>query len=225
MFDYWRKRRAPRVALPDASAPRDFFTRIYDKNLWTGKESLSGIGSEGEAAAQKIDIFQTLLNEFGITSLLDLGCGDFYWMQEIAPGLQRYHGVDVVKHVVRRNQLRYGSRKITFQCIDLSNPRDQQRLKPRDFDLVTTLDVFGHLLNEEVDSLLRFILDDLDVTYWLVTNRRDGESADYLTRPKSRHEGIDLEAHPRMQERGLRRVWQTPAAFPGDYFDLYELRG
>lgn len=224
MFDYLRQLFAPREELPDESEPRNYFTRIYDKNLWSGEESLSGIGSEGEPAAQKVELFHTLIDEFGVSSLLDLGCGDFYWMQDIAPLFTRYHGVDVVKHIVRRNQRRYGRNQVTFQCIDLATAKGQRQLKFTNPDMVATLDVFGHLLNPEVDALLSFILNDLDARYWLLTNRRDEHSADYLTHPKSRHEGIDLAAHPLMLARNPRRLWQVGASFPDDYFELYELQ-
>jgi hypothetical protein len=65
------------------------------------------------------------------------------------------------------------------------------------FDLVTALDVFGHMLNAEVDGLLHFILNESGTRLFLVTNRRDATSQDYLKREKTRHEGIDLTSHTR----------------------------
>ena len=164
-----------------------------------------------------------MIAENGITSILDLGCGDLYWMKEIIPLIEYYHGIDVVKRLVKQNKELYGGQKVTFQCLDLSNAKHQKRLTVRVVDLIVCLDVFGHLLNSEVDSLLEFILYEITARFFLVTNRREPGSLDYLNHEKTRNEGIDLEQHPLFVKRQPNRLKQIPGLYPNDFFELYDL--
>ena len=216
--------RSPSTVPPDdMSRPGEFFAHVYENNYWGGQASRSGVGSEGAFAEQKVAIIEEIAADFAVSSILDLGCGDVHWMRELQPHFRRYHGVDIVEPLIASNQSRFGSERVSFQCLDLSDPRQQARLAIRDPDLVVCLDVFGHLLNTEVDSLLRLIIEGLNAKLFLVTNRREPGSADYLKREKSRHEGIDLEHHPVFVRRGPRRVKQVPGLYPNDWFDLYDL--
>lgn len=201
--------------------PKKYFSKVYSRNLWEGKNSRSGQGSEGEFAIQKKKILGEIIKDYKIESILDIGCGDFYWMREVVQLVQKYHGVDVVDDLVRNNIKEYGCENVTFQCLDVSLSADQARLSARNADLIICLDVFGHLLNKEVDSLLRFILCDLDSQYILLTNRREEGSADYLKRRKSRLEGIDLEYHPCFVEAKLDLVTRSEGKFPNDFYDCY----
>jgi hypothetical protein len=207
----------------DALKPRDYFSQVFKRNSWGGRQSKSGPGSEGAFAQQKITLIKDMMTGYGVSSILDFGCGDFSWMAEVAPGLGRYHGVDVVKKLTDKNTRRFGSPTISFQCLDLSDPAEQRLLAVKNADLLTCFDVFGHLLNREVDSLLQFIFSGCAVKFILVTNRRDAESARYLVREKSRFEGIDLERHPLFIERRPQRLKRVPGLYPDDYFDLYRL--
>jgi len=221
-------RRSQTPAAGGPGEPKSFFTDVYRNNTWGGLESRSGQGSEGELAAQKVALFRQVIADFRITSMLDLGCGDFHWMRDVAPLLSRYHGVDVVADLIEANRNRYanaqGSEHVSFQCLDLSNAADQRQLQLRKVDLVVCLDVIGHMLNREVDALLRFILGKLEARYFLVADRRDERSTEYLVREKSRYEGIDIEFHPVFEQHAPRRVLQQAALLPGDVYDLYELR-
>lgn len=208
----------------DSLSPREFFTTIYRDNCWNGQSSRSGPGSEGDFAAQKIKLLREVLSSFSITSILDLGCGDCHWMKELARFVPRYHGVDVVESMIQQNQKLFGNAQVTFQCLDVTDPNQQQSLLLKDADLVLCLDVFGHLLSREVDSLLTFILHGLKSRLFLVTNRREAGSADYLRREKSRSEGIDIEQHPLLLTTQPKRLHQFPALYPKDFFDLYQLK-
>lgn len=208
----------------DSLSPQDYFTTIYRENCWNGQASRSGPGSEGDFAAQKIKLLREVLSSFSIASILDLGCGDCHWMKELARSVPRYHGVDVVQSMIQHNQEQFGSDQVTFQCLDVTDPAQQPRLLLKEVDLVVCLDVFGHLLAREVDSLLSFILHGLKAKLLLVTNRREPGSTDYLRREKSRKEGIDLEQHPLFLTTQPSRLRQFPALYPMDFFDLYQLR-
>jgi hypothetical protein len=49
--------------------------------------------------------------------LLDIGCGDFTWMQHVDLGAD-YIGIDVVPSVISANENAFGSMTRTFHCID-----------------------------------------------------------------------------------------------------------
>jgi len=132
----------------DDTPPGKYFSWIYAHNAWGGTKSKSGEGSEGAFAAQKVSILKEILPEYHISTVLDLGCGDFFWMKDIVPLVSRYHGVDVVPEVVVQNQQQYGGPSVSFQCLDLSSHGDQTRLDFREPDLVICFDIFGHLLNK-----------------------------------------------------------------------------
>ena len=210
-------RRLTGVPSDDEKNNRRFFEQVYRRNFWGGKASRSGEGSEGSFAEQKVALLSAIVEEFEVASQLDIGCGDFHWMQHVAPRLDRYLGIDLVAAMVDRNQRAHGGDGIGFMQADLSKRgagRDSV-VAAGPFDLVTALDVFGHMLNDEVDGMLDFILNESGARLFLVTNRRDATSRDYLSRPKSRHEGIDLTAHPLFVRRAPRCVRQVPALLSG----------
>jgi hypothetical protein len=59
------------------------FTNIYDTRAWHSKESISGNGSELIQTEQIINELPVLLKKYNITSMLDIPCGDFNWMQHV----------------------------------------------------------------------------------------------------------------------------------------------
>jgi hypothetical protein len=209
---------------------RDIFTRIYMQNTWGGRVSRSGTGSEGDFATQKIGLLRNLIEQLEISSILDIGCGDMYWMRDVisvqgSRPILRYLGIDVVPDVIAVNQRSYGTEHARFLAGDLTQPgRDAAldlRLTAEPWDLVMVLDVFGHLINAEVDAMLDCLFNRCRARYLLVTNRR-GAGA-YLTREKSRLEGIDVSLHPHFIQRRPATVRSFPALFPGDFFDVYDL--
>ena len=53
------------------------YTEIYTKNYWGDLESVSGPGSNLEQSLRDRDALPSLLNEFGVSSILDVPCGEF----------------------------------------------------------------------------------------------------------------------------------------------------
>ena len=86
---------------------KEYFTKVYMQNSWGGMLSRSGPGSEGDYASQKVELLKEIITEYGINSILDIGCGDLYWMKEIVPLLGNYHGVDVVEELVKVNKKQF----------------------------------------------------------------------------------------------------------------------
>jgi len=135
------------ASLPVAEA----FESVYQKNLWGGRagEFYSGTGSDPEAT----DAYCTLVREFilarQITSVVDLGCGDFRVGQKLlAPGTS-YVGVDVVPSLIERNSREFGAKNVKFQVV---NAIDE---KPPAADLCLIRQVLQHLSNQQILAVLQ----------------------------------------------------------------------
>ena len=59
------------------------FGQYYSENHWGNSETVSGNGSTLEQTQVVRSVLPTLLADLGVSSLLDLPCGDFYWMRHL----------------------------------------------------------------------------------------------------------------------------------------------
>jgi len=98
---------------------REVFTDIYNDNTWLGSDSISGRGSEGEEIKIISQALPVLLKQFNISSMLDIPCGDFHWMQNIDIGDVEYTGADIVTELVQSNIDKYKNDKIRFISLNL----------------------------------------------------------------------------------------------------------
>lgn len=137
------------AALASQRSSEEIFSDIYARNAWGGKngEFYSGVGSEDS------ELFAAIVNrhidEHGIRSVVDLGCGDFRVGQQIArPGIN-YIGVDVVAALVERNQAMFGSGSVSFKQCDLVAD------DPPAADLCIIRQVLQHLSNEQIGQVLK----------------------------------------------------------------------
>lgn len=105
------------------------FDRIYRDNLWNGEESRSGPGSGTSATAHLARNLDVLVEALDIESVLDVGCGDGFWM----PDLPGYVGFDASRVAVMLARKRHPHR--TFV----------NRMPSQAFDLVILRDVIQHL--------------------------------------------------------------------------------
>ena len=94
-------------------------SKIYKKNLWKGQDSLSGEGSDAPHVGTISDALPGLFNEFNITTLLDIPCGDFFWMKNVDLTGVEYFGADLVKPLVQENIKKYQKDRVAFQLLDL----------------------------------------------------------------------------------------------------------
>jgi SAM-dependent methyltransferase len=127
------------------------FSRIYDEGLWGKTSELdSGPGSRQEFIAAYCEaIEEHVIRPFGVTRLVDIGCGDFRVGRELARRVVRYTGVDVVPKLIERNQAEFGSGAVGFQCLDAT------KTAPPEADACAIRQVLQHLTNEEVRAVLR----------------------------------------------------------------------
>lgn len=142
---------------------KDLFTEYYNNNSWSGKESVSGPGSDYEQTKYLIPELQVLLKDLNIKSILDVPCGDFNWMRRVDLDGIKYLGGDIVNKMINVNNRKYGSKNISFQLIDVVNDT-----LPK-VDLVMVRDCFVHLPNKDILSAINNIIDS-ESKYLLTTN-------------------------------------------------------
>lgn len=154
-----------RRSLFDASAP-EIFTAIYQDNLWANPESRSGWGSTlaGANGTGKIArAIEQILEEFDITTIVDVPCGDMNWFPDINLRGASYLGVDIVPDLIARNRTRYGTEEMKFACEDLT-----ARVPPP-ADLIIVRDLLIHLTNTQAKSCIGNIVAS-GARYLLISN-------------------------------------------------------
>lgn len=98
------------------------FQQIYDHDGFLGGgESASGGGSTVWVTRVLRRELPVLLKRTGITSMLDIPCGDFNWMQHVALPEIKYTGGDIVPDLIALNQKKYASEMRNFERLDLLN--------------------------------------------------------------------------------------------------------
>jgi SAM-dependent methyltransferase len=177
---------------------RDVFSKIYQYNMWGRGDGqfYSGYGSEQTVTAPYVAAVRTFIAGHAITSIVDVGCGDFrVGAQLLGPGI-RYHGVDVVPALIRHHTATHGSETVQFSCLDATSE------ELPDGDLCLIRQVLQHLTNAEI----RRALDRCrKFPYLIVTEhiaspeRMTAPNAEHVHGPNTRSEagsGVVLDAPP-----------------------------
>ncbi len=154
-------------SLVRARVPADkIFTTYYRQNKWRGRESVSGVGSDPEHTRAIEARLPELFAEYAVTSVLDIPCGDFAWMQRVPLNGIDYLGADIVAPLVQANSESYRREGIRFQRLDLIvDPL------PR-VDLVICRDCLVHLSFADARAALANIVAS-GSTYLLTTTFTD----------------------------------------------------
>jgi hypothetical protein len=87
---------------------RKRFQLIWAFDLWGGGASRSGRASSLDATRRLRAGLPSTLTKLGVTTLLDVPCGDFNWMSEVDLGDVTYVGIDIVPQIVERNRSHFG---------------------------------------------------------------------------------------------------------------------
>jgi 2-polyprenyl-3-methyl-5-hydroxy-6-metoxy-1,4-benzoquinol methylase len=129
------------VFLERVAEERRIFEEIYAKSEWG-----QGSGNGSHPAATRD--YRAFLEQFvvmnEVTSIVDVGCGDWQSSRYISFNGARYAGFDVVKSVVDINRTKFGSNAVSFDIM----PDDPRRLP--DADLLIIKDVLQHLTNDQI---------------------------------------------------------------------------
>jgi hypothetical protein len=189
---------------------RGIFTSIYRHNGFYGKGSVSGPGSEIEQTRVLIAGLPPLFRELGLSSVLDIPCGDFYWMKTVDLGEIAYTGADIVEELIAQNRAKYAGRRVRFECLDLIRDRLPS------VDLIFCRDCLIHLSNEDALRALRNICDS-GARYLLTTTFTDREANVDIETGQARI--LNLQAAPFLLPQPLRVINEQCTERNGAYPD------
>lgn len=151
LFDIIRPGSAIKGRMLEASTRRELFSAIYDRGLWqhnVQETPGSGEGSSLQSTALVRAALPTVLNDLGVETLVDLGCGDFTWMRTVNLS-QEYKGVDVVPSVIEANTLNFANARRSFFCLDAAED------ELPDGDAILCREILFHLSFADIRSVLR----------------------------------------------------------------------
>jgi SAM-dependent methyltransferase len=154
--------------------PAQRFTTIYETHFWVDDESRSGGGSNLYATEKIRKAIPGLFLKYGVRSVLDIPCGDFFWFREMKLDLDSYIGGDIVSPLIASVAEKYTSPTRSFRVMDLT--RD---MLP-DCDLILVRDCFIHLSFEAIIAALRNITQS-KIRYLLTTHYADAVNVDIET--------------------------------------------
>lgn len=140
----WRREVYARLSTQQA------FERIYATQHWGASEDgfCSGRGSSDVYTRGYVEVIRDFIVQREVRQVVDLGCGDFrVGRQLLAPSLT-YTGVDIVRPLVERNQLRFGAPNVSFVV------RDMVREALPDGELALLRQVLQHLSNQQILQVL-----------------------------------------------------------------------
>lgn len=125
------------------------FSRYYKSNFWKDDHSRSGEGSNAEQTRIIRKILPELLHRHEVKTLVDVPCGDFFWMSQVDLGTVQYIGHDIVPEVIEQNTKSFGSDHVRFSSRDMC----QDALD--DCDMILCRDALVHLSFEDIQKALK----------------------------------------------------------------------
>lgn len=153
------------------------FENIYDKQLWNNSDAhvpLSGPGSSLANTRAIVAFLDDVVNERGVKSVGDVGCGDLTWMQTTlffqGEGVF-YTGFDIASSVITENKKKFGSEKKSFILHDIAHGPFEGK-----FDLIILRDVLFHQTIAEGMATLENLRDKFKficITSTLATAHHD----------------------------------------------------
>jgi hypothetical protein len=127
------------------------FEKIYRTNAWGDPESVSGAGSNSVNTAVIKKELPALVRELNAHSLLDIPCGDFFWMKDVALSVERYIGADIVGELVQRNIEKFRNDRCTFLRLDVLREELPQ------VDIILCRDLLPHFSFRQITTALEHI--------------------------------------------------------------------
>jgi hypothetical protein len=164
----------------------DVFRHAITENKWGLHDSVSGGGSDLYQTRAVRERLPMLWSDFDIGTILDLPCGDFYWMKHLPMDDIRYIGADILPELIQRNNELYAAPNVAFRTMNLLEDR-----LPK-VDLILCRDCLVHFPYRHVATALRNICDS-GSTYLLTTTFTERRNHDIAT---GQFRPLNLEAKP-----------------------------
>jgi SAM-dependent methyltransferase len=132
------------------------FTKIYHENWWGKYRSDDVLEFDSGKTSHLNYMLEEYVNALAslvetrkdISSVVDLGCGDFNVGKRISPLFEKYTGVDIVESLIKHNQDEFGSKTISFICKDITADKLPKA------DLICIRQVLQHLSNADIQRFL-----------------------------------------------------------------------
>ena len=141
-----RRFKLPFLVKKEFTPNAHYFEEIYVGRLFGKSDSASGPGSTLEATrAIRQSIFD-VIEQFQIKSIVDVPCGDLFWLSQLDFSRVEYTGLDIVPKLI--SDLKESFPSGNFRLHDAT----QDDLEY--FDLILCRDLFVHLTNAQIVSSL-----------------------------------------------------------------------
>tara|TARA_B100000035_G_scaffold150729_1_gene128480 strand:- start:59 stop:784 length:726 start_codon:yes stop_codon:yes gene_type:complete len=202
---------------------KNAFRHIYLSNHWQNyfaldlQKSRSGPGSNLKYTSDMSRELEKFFVEKNIKTILDIGCGDFIWMNLLLNkyyNYDKYLGLDIVDELIKNNNLKYSNDKISFKTFDLV--KDEI---PKGFDIILIRDVFIHLKNEQIVNFLN-LLKNLDIKFFGVTSTPSLKKNNEL-KAVGRYRDINIEIEPFNLKDFLHKIDEKNN---NDTLNIYEIK-
>jgi len=181
--------------MPDFDATSAAFTAIYANKVWG-----EGSGASGPDLTQPLRMLANFMHNNAVTSVVDVGCGDWQFSRVMDWSGIRYHGFDVVDTVIHVNKERFASENITFAT--MHNISDLPKA-----DLVVCKDVLEHLPNRDVNEYLDYF--SKHYKYAIVTNDIFPDAHTNLDIPYGAGRALRLDQEPFDRRIAVLVRWTT----------------
>ena len=94
------------------------FSNIYSKNIWGSSGSGSKFSPDNKWFLKEL---RTIIDEYNIKSIADLGCGDFEIMKHFNFNEdEKYTGIDIVDFLIQKHNEKYSNENIKFIHQDIT---------------------------------------------------------------------------------------------------------
>jgi len=130
---------------------QELFLDIYKTNFWKDGESRSGKGSNLTSTKKLVEELPALFRTLEITSILDIPCGDYYWMKTVPMQGIKYTGADLVLEIIADNREKHPN--VDFIELDLLSDKLPYA------DLIIVRDCLVHFPDEAVFRALNNIYE------------------------------------------------------------------
>ena len=167
------------------STKEQIFDEIYRQQCWGSSPDgklYSGSGTYDPSVDQYLQYVTGFIEQHGIRSIVEIGCGDFAIGRQYAARVDSYLGIDASSIVVRSNQEQFATDKISFRHADAASTD----LAPADLCIIRQ--VLQHLDNKSIAAILRKVALH---KYTLITEHLP--SAEFLVSPNmDKRSGPDI---------------------------------
>ena len=168
---------------------KSYHWRDYHKT--TINESDSGLGSDLIVTKQLIKDLDIFFKNNQITSILDIACGDFFWMNKLINNNKHlnYLGLEIVESIVKNNNKIFSNQKVKFKCADVINEE-----LPQNLDFILVRDFLIHIKNNDIINLVHKIKKS-NCKYFAINNFPNIKKNDEI-KGYGHHRYVNIEIPP-----------------------------